>query len=278
MDDFETILYDVKDGVATVTLNRPEVHNAFNQQMQKELHAIWRALRREDEVRVVVLTGAGEKAFCAGIDREETMGGWESAEDVGKQRGETGYASATPWHFDDPGENIGPKTNDLWKPIIAAVNGMACAGAFYLLGEVDVIIAAEHATFFDPHVTFGMTACFESIHLLQKMPFHEIMRISLAGAHERMSAARAYDIGFVTEVVQGAELAEAAQRFAAIVASAPATAIQGTVRSLWAARELSRAQALDMAKVIVRLGSDPASLFEGQQRFAKQGRVEWRMR
>ena len=280
MDDFETILYDVADGVATVTLNRPEVHNAFNQQMQAELRTVWRGLRRENAVRVVVLTGAGERAFCAGIDRAETMGHWTSESDVASQRGEgqIGYASATPWHFDDPGENIGPKTNDLWKPVIAAVNGIACAGAFYLLGEVDVLIASESATFFDPHVTYGMTAGFESMHLLQKMPFHEIMRIALAGAHERMSAARAYDIGFVTEVVEAEELMAAAQRFASIVASAPATAVQGTVRSLWTAQELSRHQALDMARVIVRLGSDPTSLFEGQQRFEKEGRVEWRKR
>jgi enoyl-CoA hydratase/carnithine racemase len=278
VDNFETILYEVADGVATVTLNRPEKHNAFNLQMQAELRTVWRALRREDSVRVIVLTGAGDRAFCAGIDRDETMGHWSSESDVVTQRGEIGYASATPWHFDDPGENIGPKTNDLWKPVIAAVNGIACAGAFYLLGEVDVVIAAENATFFDPHVTYGMTAGFESMHLLQKMPFHEIMRIALAGAHERMSAARAYDIGFVTEVVEGDELMAAAHRFASIVASAPATAIQGTVRSLWTAQELSRHQALDMARVIVRLGSDPAALYEGQQRFEKQGRVEWRKR
>src|SRR5438105_920181 len=122
VDDFETILYDVADGIASVTLNRPEVHNAFNQQMQAELRTIWRGLRRDDDVRVIVLTGAGDRAFCAGIDRTETMGHWTSEEDAGKQRGQTGYASATPWHFDDPGENIGPKTNDLWKPVIAAVN------------------------------------------------------------------------------------------------------------------------------------------------------------
>jgi enoyl-CoA hydratase/carnithine racemase len=278
VDDFETILYEAVDGVATVTLNRPEVHNAFNQKMQAELRTVWRTLRREDSVRAIVLTGAGERAFCAGIDRGETMGHWTSEADVANQRGDTGYASATPWHFDDPGENIGPKTNDLWKPVIAAVNGIACAGAFYLLGEVDVVIAAEDATFFDPHVTYGMTAGFESMHLLQKMPFHEIMRIALAGAHERMSAARGYDIGFVTEVVKAEDLMAAAHRFASIVASAPATAIQGTVRALWTAQELSRQQALDMAGVIVRLGSDPAALFEGQERFAKQGRVEWRKR
>src|SRR5439155_834008 len=83
---------------------------------------------------------------------------------------------------------------------------MACGGAFYLLGEVDIVIAAEHATFFDPHVTFGMTAAFESVHMLQKMPFHEIMRIALTGSNERMSAQRAYEIGFVTEVVPSEEL------------------------------------------------------------------------
>jgi enoyl-CoA hydratase/carnithine racemase len=280
VDNFETIIYEAADGVATVTLNRPEVHNAFNQKMQAELRTVWRALRRDDSVRVIVITGAGERAFCAGIDRDETMGHWTSESDVAARRAEgaTGYASATPWHFDDPGENIGPKTNDLWKPVIAAVNGIACAGAFYILGEVDVVIAADTATFFDPHVTYGMTAGFESMHLLQKMPFHEIMRIALAGAHERMSAERGYDIGFVTEVVKPEELSAAAHRFASIVASAPATAIQGTVRSLWTAQELSRHQALDMARVIVRLGSDPAALFEGQQRFATQGRVEWRKR
>ena len=103
--------------------------------------------------------------------------------------------------FNDPGDNIGPKSCDLWKPVIAAVNGMACGGAFYMLGETEFIIAAEHATFFDPHVTYGMVAAFEPIHMLQKLPFGEIMRISLLGNYERMSAARAHQIGMVCEVV-----------------------------------------------------------------------------
>ena len=63
----------------------------------------------------------------------------------------------TPWMYDDPGRDVGPKTCDLWKPVIAAVHGMACGGAFYLLGEVEFIIAADNAVFFDPHVTYGMT-------------------------------------------------------------------------------------------------------------------------
>ena len=77
-------------------------------------------------------------------------------------------SGSTPFHFDDPGDWIGPKTVDLWKPVIAAVNGMACGGAFYLLGEAEFIIAADHATFFDPHVTYGMCATFEPLHMLQQ--------------------------------------------------------------------------------------------------------------
>jgi enoyl-CoA hydratase/carnithine racemase len=279
MFEFETLAYEETDGVAYVALNRPDVLNAFNWQMQTELKALWRGLRHHDSVRCVVLTGAGERAFCTGIDRNETMGHWADAEEAaGGAAVPVGGASATPWHFDDPGENIGPKSNDLWKPVIAAVNGMACGGAFYMLGEVDFIIAADHATFFDPHVTYGMTACFESMHMLQKMPFHEIMRLALLGAHERISAQRAYEIGLVSEVVPVAELRDAALRVARVIAGQPATAIQGTVRSLWTARELSRLQALEMGKVIIRVGSDPQSLLEGQQAFASGARIEPRIR
>jgi enoyl-CoA hydratase/carnithine racemase len=278
MPDFETLGYEEIDGVAWVTLNRPEVLNAFNLQMQHELRSLWRGLRVNDDVRCVVLTGAGEKAFCVGIDRQETMGSWDESEDVGSRSATTGEASGGPWHFDDPGENIGPKTNDLWKPVIAAVNGMACGGAFYMLGEVEFIIAADHATFFDPHVTFGMTACFEPMHMLQKMPFHEIMRLSLLGSSERMSAARAREIGLVSEVVPLAQLREAAEWAATEIAAAPPIAVQGTVRSIWTARELSRAHALEMGKIIIRVGSDRDSLFAGQQRFASGERKQPRVR
>jgi enoyl-CoA hydratase/carnithine racemase len=277
--DYETILYEELEGVAWVTLNRPEVHNAFNFLMQRELKDVWRSLRKNDDVRCAVLTGAGDKAFCVGIDRSEAMGGWDTAEDVGGTSGtDIGQASATPWHFDDPGENIGPKTNDLWKPVIAAINGMACGGAFYMLGEVDFIVAAEHATFFDPHVTFGMTACFESIHMLQKMPFGEIMRVALLGASERMTAQRAHQIGLVSEVVPADGLHNAVKWAATEIAKAPAIAIQGTVRALWMGRELSRLQALDNARVLVRLGSDPEALFEGQQAFEAGERTKPRTR
>ena len=112
--------------------------------------------------------------------------------------------------FNDPGAKLLPKQNDLWKPIVAAVNGMACGGAFYLLGESDVIIAAENATFFDPHVSYGMVAGYETTHLLQKLPFGEMLRIALIGGHERMSAERAHQIGLVSEITPADKLMERA--------------------------------------------------------------------
>lgn len=273
----ETITVEVDDrGVATVTLNRPEVLNAFNARMVTELHELWRAFRSDDSVRCIVLTGAGDRAFCTGIDRTEQIddGSGSSDDDAGRIAG----SASTPFHFDDPGELLGPKTNDLWKPVIAAVNGMACGGAFYMLGECDVIIAAEHATFFDPHVTYGMTATFEPLHMLNKLPFGEVVRMSLVGNHERISAQRAHQVGMVTDVVPKEDLAAAASDLAGIIASAPPLAIQGTLRSLWAGLELTRSQALAAGWAFIALGTDAESLAEGQRVFASGKRIEPRIR
>jgi enoyl-CoA hydratase/carnithine racemase len=180
--------------------------------------------------------------------------------------------------FDDPGENLGPKSNDLWKPVIAAVNGIACGGAFYMLGEVDFIIAVEHATFFDPHLTFNMAAAFEPLQMTGRMPFGDLVRLTLLGSEERMSSARALQIGLVTEVVPAGELRDRAQWAAAVIAKAHPVAVQGTLRALWAGRELSRAQALGLGWAFVGLGNDPEALAEGQARFASGDRVEWRLR
>ena len=271
MSNPETLLYQESNGVAWVTLNRPDAYNAFDSVMQAELRDLWSMLRKNDDVRVVVLTGAGDKAFCTGLDR----GQMESTEDLppGKLPGYN-----TPWDFDDPGKSVCPKSNDLWKPVIAAVNGMACGGAFYLLGEVDFIIAAEHATFFDPHVTYGMVAAFEPVFLMHKMPFQEVARMSLLGANERMSAGRAREIGLVSEVVPSAELHDRTAWAANAMADQPALAVQGTVRALWAGLELTRRQALDQAFLFTNIGTDLDTLAEGQKRFSSGTRIDWRLR
>jgi enoyl-CoA hydratase/carnithine racemase len=273
MPDHKTIHYEAENGIAWVTLNRPEVHNAFDVEMCRELYACWRALRDDDDVRVIVLTGAGDKAFCTGLDRTAaSVGDPDRARDIGRRGG-------TPLHANDPGDWLPPKTaGELWKPVIAAVNGMACGGAFYLLGEVEFIIAAEHATFFDPHTTYGMGAVFEPMMMLQRMPLGEIMRMSLMGSHERLSARRAYEIGLVQEVVPAQDLRAAALRAATVIASQPPLAVQTTLRAVWYAQELGYRQAIDVGKTLVELGVDQDSLAEGQRAFASGERPPWRLR
>jgi enoyl-CoA hydratase/carnithine racemase len=221
-----------------------------------------------------VLTGAGEKAFCTGIDRMEQMGsGGDDTTDP-----DVVGSGSTPFMFNDPGDNIGPKSSDLWKPVIAAVNGMACGGAFYMLGEVEFIIAAEHATFFDPHVTYGMTAAFEPIHMSGIMPFGEIMRLSLLGNYERLSAGRAYEVGLVSEVAPKEELRDRAAWAANAIASQPPLAVEGTVRAIWSARELGQRQALRLGYAYVGLGTNQDSIAEGQKLFESGTRIDWRSR
>jgi enoyl-CoA hydratase/carnithine racemase len=270
---YETLLVSKSDGVASVSLNRPQVRNAINQRMQEELHDVWNEFRYDDDVRCVILSGEGD-AFCTGIDRGEAVS--EENTDAMAAGKYPGYPTA--WMYDDPGRDIGPKSRDLWKPVIASVQGMACGGAFYMLGEVEFIIASEDATFFDPHVTYGMTAAFEPMQMLSKMPFQEIMRMSLLGADERMSAQRAREIGLVTEVVSREKLRETVEWAARVIADSPPLAIQGTMRALWTALELSRSQAIQMANLFTRVGSDADAFRAGQERFASGKRPKWRLR
>lgn len=261
-DDLTTITFVVRDRVAYVTLNRPEVHNAFNERMQDELAGVWRHVRVDDDVRVVVLTGAGDDAFCTGIDR-------------GDIPVDTEY---DPFTYDDPGQKIGPKSQGLWKPVIAAVNGMACGGGFYLLGEADIIIAADTATFFDPHVTYAMTAVYEPISLTGRMAFGDLMRMCLVGVHERLSAQTAREAGLVNEVVAPRKLLHASRELAELIASQPPTAVQATLRTLWAARSLSPEQALGLGNVFLQLGTSARALRAGQEVFTTQKPREWRVR
>ncbi len=260
--ELSTITYVVRRHVAEVTLNRPEVHNAFNERMQDELAALWRHIRLDEAVRVVVLTGAGDRAFCTGIDRADIP----IDEDF------------DPFTYDDPSQKIGPKSQGLWKPVIAAVNGMACGGGFYLLGESDIIIAAESATFFDPHVSFTMTAVYEPILLTNRMAFGDLVRMSLVGVDERISARTAREAGLVSEVVPAEQLRECSRALADIIASQPPTSVQATLRTLWAARSLSPEQALGLGNVFLQLGTSARALQEGQEAFTQKQRREWKLR
>ncbi|WP_028802771.1 enoyl-CoA hydratase/isomerase family protein [Streptomyces sp. 142MFCol3.1] len=243
---------DKDTGVAVVTIDRPARLNAIDLGTAAELGAAWRDFRYDDGVRAVVVTGAGERAFSTGLDRDATV----------PQPG-------SPFMVDDPLLTIGPKANDLWKPVIAAVNGMACGGAFYLLGEAEFVVADETATFFDPHTTYGMVSAYESVHMAQRMPFGEVARMALMGTAERISARRAHEVGLVSELTPPGAALDAAVECAAVIASHPPEAVQGTVRALWLAKEAARAQALAHAPQLVSLGNLPterqAGLFTGRR-------------
>ncbi|MFE5936168.1 enoyl-CoA hydratase/isomerase family protein [Streptomyces sp. NPDC056470] len=235
-----TVVRDKETGVAVVTLDRAEKHNAITLDMARRLADTWREFRYEDEVRAVVVTGAGTRAFCTGIDRSAEV-----------------PQPSSPYTIDDPLVAIGPKANDLWKPVVAAVEGMACGGAFYLLGEAEFLVAGEDATFFDPHTAYGMVSAFETIHMAQRMPFGEVARMALMGTAERISARRAYETGLVSELTEPGGALDAARRAAAVIAAYPTEAVQGTVRALWSAKEAARAQALAHAPHLVTLGNLP---------------------
>lgn len=141
--------------------------------------------------------------------------------------------------------------------MIAAVEGMACGGAFYLLGEAEFLVAGEDATFFDPHTTYGMVSAFETVHMAQRMPYGEIARMALMGSAERISARRAYETGLVSELTAPGGALEAARRAAAVIAAHPTEAVQGTVRALWSVTEPSRTPALAHAPHLVALGNLP---------------------
>jgi enoyl-CoA hydratase/carnithine racemase len=243
---YQTIIVDTSaEGVTTVTLNRPQVLNAFNDAMRAEFAQLWSQVRSDDKIRAVVLTAAGDRAFCTGVDVTERL-------DSDSPFLDREY----PWaEHEDPGRELSPRRNEVWKPVLAAINGMCAGGAFYLVADCDIVLCSPEATFFDPHVTYGLVAALEPIALRYRMPFSDVMRMALLGLHERMTAERALAIGLVTEIVARPSLLARAQELARLIASQPPVAVQGTVKALWQSLDVTRAQALATALMYTQVGN-----------------------
>ncbi len=162
---YETILYETsEDHVATITLNRPEVLNAFDRKMCEEMREVWKRVKDDPDVHAVVLRAAGERAFCTGLDTKKSYG---QPDDI--------------WNHEDPGELLSPKWQQVWKPVVCAVQGLCTAGALYFLNEADVVICSPEATFFDSHVTFGLVSALEPVGLMRKVGLAETLRIAFDG-------------------------------------------------------------------------------------------------
>lgn len=220
----ETIEFDVQDNVAVVTLNRPDRMNSFNERMAIELAAAWTRVRDDSAIHVAVLRANGERAFCTGIDVSE--GAWWTDTPIFNQV--------------DPGASLGPKSYKVWKPVIAALHGMVAGGAMYFVNECDFAICAESTLFFDPHANAGVVSALEPMGMLALgVPYGDVMRWALMGSEERLTAHTAHRLGLVTEVVPDDQLRLRAAQLAAEIAARRPQAIQGTVRAMWEARDLT---------------------------------------
>jgi enoyl-CoA hydratase/carnithine racemase len=236
---YGTILYETSDDhVATITLNRPEVLNAFDRQMCEEVRDAWKRVKDDPDVHAVVLRAAGDRAFCTGIDTKKPYG---QPDDV--------------WNHEDPGELLSPKWQQVWKPVVCAVQGMCTAGAFYFLNEADIVICSPEATFFDSHVTYGLVSALEPVGLMRKVGLADTLRIALTGNDERVTAGTALQIRLVTEIVARDQLWARAHDIAAGIARKPKSATQGTVRAVWESLDKPYRAAMAQNLIYTRLGN-----------------------
>lgn len=259
---FETLLVERRGPVGWLIFNRPDQLNAMNARMRDELAVAWKELDEDPEVRVIVHTGEG-RCFQTGVDVTEI-----ATDGIGMERYRQSLEELdlhfTAWH------------QQVWKPVIAAVNGICAGGGFHWIADADIVIAASDAEFFDPHVSIGQVVAIEAIGLMRKMPVEAVMRMAFVGRYERMSAARAYQLGMVSEVVDPPErLREAAQELAEKIARNSPAAMAATKRALWGALETGLTEACRAgAKELVSMWGHPDQE-EGPRAFAEKRPPEW---
>lgn len=215
MDSTEVVRYEVVDGVAWLTIDRPEARNALNKAVRDGLWAGLRRFNEDDSAGVLVLTGTGDKAFSAGMDLKEAAA--------------TGIEVPPPDFLPQPGRNI-----TIEKPTIAAVNGVAYAGGFLLAQGCDLVVAADHARFAITEAKVGRGAPWAT-----PLPWLVPPRVAmeLLVTAQPIDAERAYQVGLANRVVPAAELRAAVQELGAtILANAPLSVRAGKQTVLLGAR------------------------------------------
>jgi enoyl-CoA hydratase/carnithine racemase len=219
---YQRLIVERRGPVGWIINHRPERLNAYDAVMREEFPRAWTELDRDPDVRVIVHTGNG-RAFQTGADVEELDG---EAVLQFQETMRTLDLRLTGWHM-----NVG-------KPVITAVNGVCAGGGLHWVADADVVIAASDATFVDPHVSIGQVSALETIALMRKMPAEAVLRMALVGSHERLTAARAYELGMISQVVDPPEaLRDVAQELAEKIARNSPAAMRATKRALWGALE-----------------------------------------
>jgi E-phenylitaconyl-CoA hydratase len=259
---FETLLYEVEAGVAMLTLNRPDRHNAFNTTMAIELRHAWETIKTDPEVVCAIVTGAGDRAFCTGLDVADVASG--DAVKTGRES-----RDAVPWN------RLTAVQNKCWKPVIAAVNGMVVGGGLHLVIDADLVVCSETATFFDTHVKVGLIAGLEPVSLTRKIPLEAVLRMALLGGSERLSAEQALGLGLVGEVLPSDEVIPRARALADMIGQHSPTALAVTKQCIWEGLDVGLDQALESTWNAIRRHNDHPDLMEGSKAFVEKRKPKW---
>ncbi len=246
--------------VLVVTIDRQERMNALNQEIYDALAEAWTRAASDPSVRSIVVTGAGERAFCTGMDLKafaERGGPRPVKADVHEE------LRVTPLHC------------DVWLPTITAVNGVCTGAGLHFVSDADVVIASSNASFLDTHVSVGQVAAVEPISLLTRIGLGSTLRLTVLGRHGRISADEALRIGMVDEVVDPDVLLERAIERAEQAASGSPAAIEASKRAIRGALELPLREALQAGWELLLAHRDHADSIEGPIAFAERREPNW---
>lgn len=253
----DAVLFDARsDGIAIITINRPEQRNCLSREVREGLFAAWERFEKDDACRIAILTGAGEKAFCAGGDLKEMV--------------ETGMAVPARDFIPLPYDNL-----ELTKPTIAAVNGFAFAGGWALAQCCDLCIASTIAKFAITEVKVGRGSPWAAP-LIHMIPQRIFMEVVLTG--KPITAARAYEIGLVNRLVEPADLMDAAIELASEVLEGAPLSVRAARETVMLATEMGRGAALQAARAAHELAYNSQDAQEGPRAFAEKRKPEWKGR
>jgi enoyl-CoA hydratase len=259
--DYEQLLYDVSDGVATVTLNRPEQRNALSGQMLGELVDALLRVREDEDARALVLTGAGDKVFCAGAD----LGGFAAdAPLVEKHFGSDRFLDFF---------RLMPR---LGKPSLCAANGHVLAGGLGLALSCDLVIAKEGATFGTPEINVGAFPYMIMSIIYRNVPRKRVNEMILLG--ERMSAEEAVRYGLANKVVPAGEFDAAVAEWAGKLASKSPVLMRLGHDAMYRQQDMSIDDALEYLRSQLSLTFTTEDIQEGVQAFFEKREPEWKGR
>jgi len=257
----EEVLFEIADGVARVTINRPERRNAMSYGVMAGLRDSMKRARADEAVRVVVLTGAGDKAFCAGADLTGI------AENAGAAAAHEGRGL------------LADLFRDMWslgKPIVARVRGYALAGGFGLACACDMIVASDDAVFGTPEINVGLWPYMITVPLLRSMPPKTALDLMMTG--RRVSAEEGSRIGFVQRVVPVAELDAAVDALAADLAAKSPLIMHWGRDSFYRVLEMDADAALSYLQGMLTVTTQTEDAAEGVAAFAEKRTPQWKGR